>query len=108
MLSLSFISYLSVHMQREMWSISKPKIKSNPKFNLTEDNLSIVDTVNFFVYGMTQFVAGAFGDSFPLKYCLPASFTLQACACIALGLGGLNFVNAEALYIACFATLGFT
>lgn len=30
MLTLSFISYCSVHMQREMWSISKPKIKNNP------------------------------------------------------------------------------
>ena len=53
MLSLSFISYCSVHMQREMWSISKPKIKNNPKFTLDEDALSIVDTVNFFVYGLT-------------------------------------------------------
>lgn len=40
-------------MQREMWSISKPKIKNNPKFDLTEDELSIVDTINFFVYGLT-------------------------------------------------------
>ena len=76
MLSLSFISYCSVHMQREMWSISKPKIKNNPKFNLDEDALSIVDTVNFFVYGLTQFFAGAFGDAYSLNYILPASFTI--------------------------------
>jgi sugar phosphate permease len=59
-----------------MWSISKPKIKNNPKFTLNEDQLSIVDTVNFFVYGLTQFVAGAFGDAYSLNIILPVSFTV--------------------------------
>jgi sugar phosphate permease len=53
MLSLSFLSYCSVHMQREMWSISKPKIENDPKFDITDFDLSIVDTINFFVYGLT-------------------------------------------------------
>ena len=50
---LSWISYCSVHMQREMWSVSKPQITHNPKYSLTEDQLSDVDTVNFFVYGLS-------------------------------------------------------
>jgi len=66
-----------------------------------------VDTVNFFVYGLSQFAAGAFGDAYPLQIVLPIVYSLQACTYLGLGLCGLFYVQSEGIYIAIFGLIGF-
>ena len=95
-------------MQREMWSMSKPKIKDNARWDLDEDQLSHVDTVNFFVYGLSQFFMGALGDAYPLNRLLPISYFLQACCYVVLGFCGLEYIDAVEVYFACFTLIGFT
>ena len=50
---LCFASYGFVHVQRIMWSLSKPKIEDDiNKYHCTKEKLSDVDTVNQLVYGL--------------------------------------------------------
>ena len=50
--TICYLSYGSIHIYREFWSVSKVQIEDNPdKYHSTKDTLSNVDTVNFMVYG---------------------------------------------------------
>jgi sugar phosphate permease len=51
--SICWFSYMSVHLYREMWSLSKPEIYTDDKYGLTRTQLSNLDTTNFMVYGLT-------------------------------------------------------
>ena len=77
MFLLCYFSYGSIHVYREFWSLSKTKIEADPsKYHCDKETLSNVDTVNFMVYGLAQFVTGAMGDAFPLRIVLPISYFL--------------------------------
>ena len=53
MFLLTYLSYGSIHVYREFWSLSKPVIEDNEgKYHCTKSLLSDVDTVNFMVYGL--------------------------------------------------------
>ena len=98
MFFLCYLSYGSVHVYREFWSKSKTVIEANEdKYHSDKEMLSDVDTVNFMVYGFTQFVTGAMGDAFDLKKVLPASYTMQA-VCYAL-IAMTGFVGGEHAYV---------
>lgn len=79
MFLLTYLSYGSIHVYREFWSLSKPVIEDNEgKYHSSKEVLSDVDTVNFMVYGLAQFVTGAMGDEFPLRIVLPISYLTQS------------------------------
>ena len=54
MFSLCYLSYGSVHIYREFWSVSKPAIEDDSdKYHVSKQTLSNVDFTNFMVYGLT-------------------------------------------------------
>ena len=79
MFAMCYLSYSTIHIYREFWAISKPVIEANvDKYHTSKSILSDVDTVNFMVYGLATFVAGAVGDAYPPRIILPLSYALQA------------------------------
>ena len=95
MFIMCYLSYGSIHIYREFWASSKPSIEADvEKYHSTKDTLSNVDTVNFMVYGLAQFITGALGDEFNLKLVLPISYAAQV-LCMAL-IAMTGFVGGEA------------
>lgn len=88
MFSLCCVCYSSVHIYREFWSVSKPEVEEQgEKYgNISKQDFSNVETVNFMVYGLSQFVNGPLADEFNHRVILPISYFLQALifACIAI------------------------
>ena len=102
MFILCYLSYGSIHVYREFWASSKVIIEDSPdKYHSSKNTLSNVDTVNFMVYGLTQFISGAMGDEFNLRVVMPLSY-LGSALCFGLiamtGFIGGNATPAE-LYI---------
>lgn len=108
MFILCYVSYGSVHFYREFWSQSKPIIEKNmDKYHCSKEMLSYVDTVNFMVYGLAQFISGAMGDAFPLKIVMPISFLLQAACYGAIAMTGfLGNELSNVQFFAWFTILG--
>lgn len=99
---MTYLSYGCIHIYREFWSLSKPVIEDNEgKYHSTKKLLSDVDTVNFMVYGLAQFVTGAMGDEFPLRIVLPISYLAQALTYAAIAFTG--FQGGELAYVQFFA-----
>ena len=74
---LCYVSYGCVHIYREFWASSKVQIEANEdKYHSPKETLSRVDTVNFMVYGITQFITGPMGDAFNLRLVLPIAYLL--------------------------------
>jgi len=46
MFTLSYLSYMSIHIYREMWAFSKSTIIDEPEFDLTSSQLGNMDTAN--------------------------------------------------------------
>ena len=89
---------MNIHIYREFWSASKPVIEDNEdKYHSDKEILSDVDTMNFLLYGLAQFVAGAMGDSFPLRIVLPLSYLTQMCVFLLIALTG--FTGGEYAYV---------
>ena len=108
MFALCYISYGSVHIYREFWSQSKTLIEDNEgKYHSSKEILSDVDTVNFLVYGLMQFISGALGDAYPLKIVMPLSFAFQAiCYALIATTGFLGGSHAYVQFFVWFSMLG--
>jgi len=104
--SLCYLSYFAVHMYRTMWSFSKVEIKADPRYGLDSHTLSNIDTTNFLVYGLTQFVAGTLGDKFCLNLVMPISYVSQAVCYFGLAMGGLFFISSTAYYYVFMIVIG--
>ena len=102
MFILTYLSYGSIHVYREFWSLSKPEIEDNTgKYHSSKQLLSDVDTMNFMVYGLAQFITGAMGDEFPLRIILPISYLIQSITYAMIAFTG--FRGGDLAYVQFFA-----
>lgn len=63
MFLLCYMTWVTVHIQREFWAMSKKNIKiSHPE--LTKTFFGAIDTSLFFTYALAQFFTGAIGDMY--------------------------------------------
>jgi sugar phosphate permease len=87
MFALCYLAWVSVHMQREFWSMSKKEIKiEHPETSATF--FAVIDTSVFLTYGAAQFFTGSIGDAFNKKHILSLSFLVQAILFTLVGIGG--------------------
>lgn len=64
MFMLCYMTWVTVHIQREFWAMSKKNIKvAHP--DLSKTFFGAIDTSLFFTYALAQFFTGAIGDMFP-------------------------------------------
>ena len=74
--TLVYCSYFALHIYRQMWSVCRPEIINNPAYHISRENLSDIDTANFFVYGLSQFIIGSVGDKFKLNIVMPLTYVI--------------------------------
>ena len=75
MLSLCYLAWVCVHMQREFWAMSKEEIyDENPGISTTF--FGWINTSLFQTYAICQMGTGALGDIFPKRYVLSISFII--------------------------------
>jgi sugar phosphate permease len=87
MFCLCYFAWVTVHIQREFWAMSKKNIKvQHPE--LTKTFFGAIDTSLFFTYALAQFFTGAIGDMYPQRLVLSISFTIQAVLFFFVGVGG--------------------
>ena len=81
-----------------MWSVCRPKIINNPAYGISREDLSNIDTANFFVYGLSQFVIGSLGDHFNLKIMMPITYIVQALCMSGVGIAGIDIFTGQWWY----------
>jgi sugar phosphate permease len=64
MFLLCYFSWVTVHIQREFWAMSKKTIKHQHP-DLTKTFFGAIDTSLFFTYALAQFFTGQIGDMYP-------------------------------------------
>lgn len=75
MFALCYVSWVTVHIQREFWAMSKKNIKvDHPE--LTKTFFGAIDTSLFFTYALAQFFTGAIGDMYAKRKVLSLSFAI--------------------------------
>jgi sugar phosphate permease len=70
--------------------VCRPQIIHNKAYGISKEDLGDIDTANFFVYGLSQFIIGSMGDNFNLKIMMPITYCVQAACYTGIGLAGLN------------------
>ena len=75
MFFLCYLTWMTVHIQREFWAMSKKSIAIE-RPETTARFFGAIDTSLFFSYGMAQFFTGSIGDMFNKAKVLTVSFTL--------------------------------
>jgi len=73
---------------------------------MTRKDLSDIDTVNFFVYGLSQFITGSVGDNFRLDVVMPVTYTVQALCFAGVGVAGLDLYSGQWWYYLMFTLIG--
>ncbi len=69
---LTYLTYSILHINRESWSILKPKIQYDE--NISSSQLGAMDTVFLSVYSLGLFVSGSLGDHYSPKMLLIFSY----------------------------------
>ena len=74
--ALSYFFWVTVHMQREFWAMSKKAMKQSEAPGMTMAFFGSLDTSLFFSYSIFQFCSGSIGDNFDKKKILTGSFLI--------------------------------
>ena len=77
--ALSYYFWVTVHIQREFWAMSKKAIHQNDpdsKTGMTMGFFGTLETSLFFSYSIFQFCSGSLGDNFNKKKVLSISYVI--------------------------------
>lgn len=106
---LAYYFWVTVHMQREFWAMSKKAIRQENQGSDDEMSLSFLgtlDTCLFFSYSLFQFMSGSIGDNFNKRLVLIVSYIIQGLAFSVLGIAGTYESRQGWQYIICFTIIG--
>ena len=85
---LAYYFWVTVHIQREFWAMSKTAIQKQEIPNMTVGFFGTLDSCLFLTYSLFQFVSGSLGDNFDKKMVLSVSYIMQAICFMFLGMAG--------------------
>ena len=102
---MAYMFWMTVHMQREFWAMSKKAMISS------DMNLAFfgsLDTALFMSYSIFQFFNGSIGDIFDKRMVLASSYLIQAFCFFMVGLAGSYHWQSSLYFHFFFVIIGIT